>query len=493
MTQHLHKKSVRFLPLPILLGLFTCLLAMGTVLAQESNAPTKMKPTVVTGSLIPTFETIPPTPVDVYTAEDIARSGQTTFADLLRTIPSSSGAANFGAGEANGGDGTGGINLRGIFGGTLVLINGRRVAPNELNGRGNVDINAIPLAAVDHIEVLKDGASAIYGADAVAGVVNVILKKNWSGAEFFGRYGNSPTGDPAEKTFSFVTGSATEKSSLLIGASYYQSDALKSDDRSVSRVNIFNNNDLAFGTSRTPNPGRVGATGVGNGQGGIFDGNGLIYTGPVGTTATNTSQFRPVNDLTDRAVFSHFTYEYTPLERWYIFGNGSYNLLDNNALQFFSEASYARTIRDNRFAPAPLTSGLAGPIPAANPYNVFGTDITGWRYRFYEIGPRVDHDVGDVFRVVGGFRGDIPDTSWSWEGATLYSEDDRFERFSGDVSASKLLAAAASTNVADAFNIFGNAANTPAVVQNIGLTLTERAVSSWAAWDGLVRGTPLSR
>jgi len=356
-----------------------------------------------------------------------------------------------------------------------------------LNGRGNVDINAIPLAAVDHIEVLKDGASAIYGADAVAGVVNVIMKKEWTGAEFFGRYGNSTHGDPAEKTFSAVVGQATEKASLLIGAQYYSTDALKSDDRDVSRVNINDPNDLAFGTSRTPNPGRIGATSAHNGQPG-FPPSGYIYTGAPHTTPTGTNQFRTVNDLTDRAVFSHFTYEVTPMERWFIFGNGSYNLLDNNALTFFAEANYAHTERDNRFAPAPLTSGLAGPIPASNPFNVFGTDITEWRYRFYEIGPRTDHTVGDVFRFVGGFRGDIPNTSWSWEAATLYSEDDRFERFGGDVSSSKLLQAATNTDPALAFNIFGNQANTPGVVKEIGLTLTERAVSTWAAWDALVRG-----
>jgi iron complex outermembrane recepter protein len=482
-----HIKEFPRVTISLLAGLAAAALVPGLALAQDTNA-TAMKPVVVTGSLIPTFETITPTPVSVYNAEDIAKTGMATFSDLSRAFPFVSGTANFGSGEGNGGDGTGGINLRGIFGGTLVLIDGRRVAPNELNGRGNVDINAIPIAAIDHIEVLKDGASAVYGADAVAGVVNVILKKNFTGTEFFGRYGNSDSGDPAEKTFSFVTASANEKASLLIGGSFYETDALKSDDRDVSRVDINNPLDFAFGTSRTPNPGRVGATKANNGQPG-FPPSGLIYTGPVGTTPTSTNQFRTVNDATDRAIFSHFTYEVTPMTRWYAFGNGSYNLLDNNALQFFAEASYAHTTRDNQFAPAPLTSGLAGTIPANNPYNVFGQDITEWRYRFYEIGPRTDHDVGDVFRFVGGFRGDIPDTSWSWEASTLYSEDDRFERFGGDVSASHLLAAAASTDPATAFNIFGNQANTPAVVQSLALTLTERAVSTWAAWDGLVRGT----
>src|ERR1051325_8542737 len=173
MIYNLQRNIAQRLWKPTLRTILACfVLTMLPAVAQEAtNAASQLKPTVVTGSLIPTYETITPTPVDVYTAEQVAKAGVTTVSDLIRQFPSVSGSANFSSSDANGGDGTGGVNLRGILGGTLVLINGRRLAPNELNGRGNVDINAIPLAAIDHIEVLKDGASAIYGADAVAGVV----------------------------------------------------------------------------------------------------------------------------------------------------------------------------------------------------------------------------------------------------------------------------------------------------------------------------------
>ena len=222
--------------------------------AEETNAPTQLKPTVVTGSLIPTFETITAVPVDVYTIEAIQRSGVDSVQQLIQRLPAISGNASFGDSRGNGGDGSAAVGLRNIPLGTLVLIDGRRVAPNQLPLAGNVDINAIPLAAIDRIEVLKDGASAIYGSDALAGVVNVILKKDFNGTEFSARYGNTFDTDSGEQTYSFVTGTTTEKASILIGGSYYKNNALFSNDREVSTVNRNNPLDFAFGTSGTGNP-----------------------------------------------------------------------------------------------------------------------------------------------------------------------------------------------------------------------------------------------
>src|SRR5207245_149361 len=162
-------------------------------------------------------------------------------------------------------------------------------------------------------------------------------------------------------------------------------------------------------------------------------------------------------------------------------GNGSYKLLENDALEFFTEAMYSRTERQNQFAPSPLvTIDSAGPagtpnldysIAANNPYNVFRTNILTWRYRPVELGPRTEDNTADVFRFVGGFRGKIPETTIEWELGTLYSEDDRFHRFGHDVDPAALAAAVASTNPATAFNVFGNRANTPAALKAIDATL----------------------
>ena len=136
---------------------------------------------------------------------------------------------------------------------------------------------------------------------------------------------------------------------------------------------------------------------------------------------------------------------------------------------------------------------MVGPVPASNPYNVFGQDINDWHYRMLELGPRTDHIVGDVFRAVAGFRGEIPDTTWNWELGALYSEDDRFEKFAHDVSASGLLAAFASTDPTTSIDVFGNRANgaplgNQAVLQALEISETSRAESKLANWDGRIRG-----
>jgi len=335
-----------------MVGLVTSCLCPVQSQAEETNAPTQLKPTVVTGSLIPTFETITAAPVDVYTIEQIEKTGVDSVSQLIQRLPAISGNASFGDSRGNGGDGSAAVGLRNIPLGTLVLINGRRIAPNQLPLAANTDVNAIPLAAIDRIEVLKDGASAIYGADALAGVVNVILKKDYNGSEFSARYGNTTDKDAGEQTYSFVTGTTSEKGALLIGGSYYKNNGLMSNDRNVSTVNRNNPLDFAFGTSGTGNPGQIGGGSLGTGGAGLF------YTGPVGTTPTSPADFRDFNPATDRFVFSRFTPAYVPTEKWYIFGNGSYKLLENDVLEFFAETAYSRTERQDQFAPGPLVNRM---------------------------------------------------------------------------------------------------------------------------------------
>jgi len=190
-----------------------------------------------------------------------------------------------------------------------------------------------------------------------------------------------------------------------------------------------------LGTSGTGNPGRIGQGLLGTGGTGVF------YTGAPGTTPTSPADFRDFNAATDRFVFSKFTPAYVPTEKWYIFGNGSYKLLENDLLQFFAETAYTRTERQNQFAPAPLvTSGGVSAAPGdcamrvSNPYNVFGVPIDTWRYRPVELGPRTEENTADVFRAVAGFRGKIPSAcNIEWEVGVFYNEDDRFHRFGHDV------------------------------------------------------------
>jgi len=160
--------------------------------AQDATASRGTIRIEVTGSHISRSEVESALPVQVLTREDIERSGSVTVAELMSKVSANVLGLNEQLSINNFvNPGLSSVNLRGIgSGNTLVLLNGRRVANYAFDGSA-VDVNAIPLAAVERVEILKDGASAIYGTDAVAGVVNFILRKNYSGVEFTG-YGNWP-------------------------------------------------------------------------------------------------------------------------------------------------------------------------------------------------------------------------------------------------------------------------------------------------------------
>jgi len=176
-----------------------------------SAPPSTLEPFEVTGSRIKRTDLEGPSPIHVITREEIDLAAATNLTDIMRAIPE---ATNLGINE---GVATGfvatvsALDLRALGpNNTLVLVDGRRQAPNGLSSNGTVfiDLNRFPNAMIERVEVLKDGASAVYGADATAGVVNVILRKHYTGAEISVRYGNYLTTDVAEQSYSFLGGVA---------------------------------------------------------------------------------------------------------------------------------------------------------------------------------------------------------------------------------------------------------------------------------------------
>jgi len=432
--------------------------------AASPSEPTKMEKVVVTGSNIPTAETVTASPVDVFNAAEIQKvgAGAQTVPQLLKRLPSTVGSGNFSETRGNGGDGSAQVSLRGIPGGTLVLVNGRRVAPNGFAG-STVDLNTIPLGAIERIELLKDGASAMYGSDAIAGVVNVILKKDYNGTEVNAYYGNTTEKDMGQQSYSFITGFADDKTSMVIGGSYYKSDALYSVDRARS----FPSPSTVSGTS---NPGRIRTTAA-NDPADIIPNAGLVYAGAPGTTPTGLADFRPYNAATDTFPYAFYTPAVRPSERYSIFGNGERKLFGDN-LVFFTETSYTHTWSYNQLAPTPIVFGNYGVvIPTTNPYNVLGVPISNLQYRTLELGPRTDVTDADAFRFLAGLKGRVLETSWNWETGFLYSQDVRREKEGGDVNLTALRAGVADTNPATAFNPFGNRANTPAQLAGLGQVL----------------------
>jgi iron complex outermembrane receptor protein len=165
---------------------------------------------VVTGSLISRTDTETPAPVQVLTAQDIQRSGKTSVAELLTDL-AANGAGTLGSGFSGAfANGASGVSLRGLsVGATLVLVDGHRLAPYPLSDdsqRSFVDVSSIPFDAIERIEVLKGGASSIYGSDAIAGVVNIILKKNLNGTQVKAESGKTQHGGGRTNRASLSTG-----------------------------------------------------------------------------------------------------------------------------------------------------------------------------------------------------------------------------------------------------------------------------------------------
>ena len=196
---------------------------------------------IVTGSNIPTAEEVGPNPVDTYRPADIEKLGIRNATDLTTFLPQEAGGTT-NLNIANGGDGTVQFNLRGLLAKeTLVLVDGKRVAFGSLNPvgfSGGVDINLIPFPMIDHIDILKDGASAVYGSDAVAGVVNFFLIHKFRGLEIGGSYGNTNLGasnDMGEWEAWIKAGTGDDRTNIVVIADFWErTGGLFSRDRDIS-------------------------------------------------------------------------------------------------------------------------------------------------------------------------------------------------------------------------------------------------------------------
>src|SRR5881296_2064577 len=218
---------------------------------------------IVTGSNIPTAEETGPNPVDTYRPQDIEKLGIRNATDLQEFIPQESGGTvNLNIG--NGGDGTIQFNLRGLLPKeTLVLIDGKRVAYGSLGVAGfsgGVDINLLPFPMIDHIDILKDGASAVYGSDAISGVVNFFLVHKFRGLEIGGTYGNTNLGasnEMGEWEAWLKAGTGDDKTDIVVIADFWErTGGIFSRDRDISSNGFF----IPFGgfDARSGNfPGRV--------------------------------------------------------------------------------------------------------------------------------------------------------------------------------------------------------------------------------------------
>ncbi len=236
------------------------MIAFGSGIALPAMAQQTLERVEITGSSIKRIDAETALPVQVITREQIQRSGAINVEQLLQTISSISSSGGLTTSSASGAT-TGGISAVSIHGltsiRTLVLLNGRRIAPYGIGfvaDSVSVDVNSIPLAAIERVEVLKDGASAIYGSDAIAGVINFILRQDFKGVELTGEYGDTTQGGANFKRATATAGFGnltSDRFNVMIVGSFQKEGSLFGRDRDFasSGINVANLNDTTSGNT----------------------------------------------------------------------------------------------------------------------------------------------------------------------------------------------------------------------------------------------------
>lgn len=369
--------------------------------AQPTDGSARTLDTVqVTGSHIKRAQLSGVGPVSVVDAEAIERSGATSVETLLQRLPASAGFAGSQSNAywAENGYGTTQVNLRGLgINRTLVLLNGRRMVNGGTGANSSVDLNVIPVSLIERVEVLKDGASAIYGADAVAGVVNIITKQGFDGAEAAVRYGQTSQGDGEETSVDISWGIRGEHGSLMAAVSYFDSGAVNMASRAPCGLIESDGRLVCSGSSSTIGGRALLADGQRVNFNQVAGGDGDFYE-PYSAAKHNYNGNPTLNAV-------------NPIERLSLSVFGDSQL--NDSTRVFIEAMYT-----NRQSRQLATSGGLGVyrpinIAADHPTNPTGQDLLLQRRRLEEAGPRHFFQETDTYRVVAGLKGQLG-TSWDW-------------------------------------------------------------------------------
>ncbi|HVP69537.1 MAG TPA: TonB-dependent receptor [Anaeromyxobacteraceae bacterium] len=434
----------------------------------------QMEEVVVTGSRVRRLDLTAPAPVALLSHESIVESGRASVGDFLQLLPQQ--VTTFNQQVNNGGDGSIRVDLRGLgTQRTLVLLNGHRMVPSGLGTDTSVDLNTVPLNAVERVEVLPDGASAIYGSDAVAGVVNIITKRNYTGTSAQAQYGISSHGDGQSWDIFAQSGTSGDAGSVFFSAEYFNQQGIFSSARPWSSA--------ALAYNANPDNGPVGTSPGGSGS---VPAGYIAFAQAVPTDSTTWTPFmqqlqqfypgqtRFINAPTNSAnpgkacytdVYgneqcwrpyvssgpNNDTYNYqsvnwllTPLQRISLFTAGDAKL-SSNARAYF-EASYTNRSSSIQLASEPLNTG-GTPIGSFiigtdNVYNTTGIDVT-WRKRMVEWGPRASSFVVDTAQIVVGADGKIPDIlpSWTWDTSLNWGRNDASTTQTGSAVLSNLSSA----------------------------------------------------
>ena len=411
-------------------SIMTSVLALSSTqaLAQDSNSDDEI---IVTGSRISNPNLVQSSQIQVIDSQEADLRNVVSVESLIRDLPGV--VAGIGTAVNNGNGGAQTVNLRGIGANrNLVLLDGRRIVPFGLGGV--TDTNNIPLGLIERTDIVTGGATTVYGADAVSGVLNFVTKQDFEGAELTTSYGITEAGDGGTFRAEILTGANfdNDRGNVVFSLGYQDSNPVLQGDRDFSETFLLSSNGNEFGS--------------------INSAPFVLSTG-TGANAISDFQFNPSSGLLEDDVtpfnFNPLNLLQTPVERFNVYGAANYELTDN--IEAYAQGFFVNTFVGTTLAPS-AAFGITVQLPLSNPFLTDGVrdqiclansistadclaadavtdeNAPGFvevpvslRRRFVEAGARRNEFVSDVFQFSGGFRGNIFG-SWNYDISGQYGE-----------------------------------------------------------------------
>lgn len=492
--------------------------ATGAVAQQADPQPTEIDEVVVVGSQIRGAKVTAALPVTVIGEEQILATAASSGDELLRSIPQMGdvtfNSAYLPASSNSARGDTGSVNLRNLgIGNTLVLLNGRRVVGHPTSQANEhlvpvltYNTNAIPVSGLKRLEVLRDGAAAIYGADAVAGVVNTVLRDDMTDWTVSSQYGGAEGTGLREFNFSLYGGQDIAEGRGNISAFFNydhrselttleQPYTASDDKRPLFAGTGFENNSGLNGLSSLTPWGQFTVASGSASYGAVtgfttFTIQPSTLSGCAAAMANGLCLKKTTN--VDPSLLADTAQEnltvIPEIDRYNLFLTGRYKI--NDAVEFFGELGGYRAQSHARQAPINTLSSVVMTIPGTNYYNPFQRDVRLTGYRFNDMGP-INVDVtNEQYRILGGLRGDW--RGWRWESALVWSEASAKD-VSDNISITRL-AEWAAKSTPDAYNFFngGDPANprfgdstpsNPAALDAIRVDMVRKTKTELGLWD----------
>jgi outer membrane receptor protein involved in Fe transport len=431
--------------------------------------------------------------------QELQDSGAENIGEFLQELPFMSGSplsttTSFRGEGGSVSRGISTIELRGLGAErTLVLLNGRRFVPGGNGASGVVDINMIPMSVIQRVEILRSGASVEYGADAVAGVVNIITREDTRGLELQAQTDVTSRGDAETYIFSAVYGKQLDRGNFLLAADYADQPSLGKGERGFSSERLTvtgpDNTIISEGSSAPP-------------QGNFRTSQGRL-TLIEGADGDSIDDFRPFTD-DDRYNFNPLEDLLQASERFSVYGQGSYDLSETIGL--FGEALYQQRESSQTLAPLPFFTNRETDVAvsADNVFNPFGEELDDVRRRMVEAGQRSFAQDNSAWRVVLGLEGEV--SEWFWDVSATQARNETDQTQSGDLLDSRLRLALGPSFYDQAgnavcgtpgapvsgcvpLNVFGGAGSiTPEMLQYIGTGLNDSGYNEQTVFNANIAG-----